>query len=93
MLLESTANGHNEFKELWDRPQDGEARLRPVLRSPGTRTRATDGQLTSRVRSERFVIGEHVFGEDEPDLVERYGLTSSSSTGAAGRSRTCARPT
>jgi len=72
ILLESTANGHNEFKELCDAAQAGEGDYAlffagwhqdPRYRRP----------LTAR-QADRFAIGEHAYGEDEPELVEQYGL-------------------
>jgi hypothetical protein len=73
VLLESTANGHNEFKRYWDQAQEGGNDFAPFFAGWHEDERYCR-PLTKHERS-RFEIGEHAFGEAEPDLVERYGLT------------------
>jgi len=72
ILLESTANGHNEFKELCDRAQQGEGAY-PLFFAGWHQDPRYRRPLTARQR-ERFAIGDGPFGEDEPDLIMRYEL-------------------
>jgi hypothetical protein len=69
-LYESTANGHNEFKALCERSMAGEFELPLVFLAwfddPRYRRKLT--------RGERFEIGAHAYGEEEPELHVRYGL-------------------
>jgi hypothetical protein len=72
MLYESTANGHNEFKELCERAQAGEFELPLVFLAwfddPRYRRKLTIPE------ARRFEIGEHTHGEEEPELHVRYDL-------------------
>jgi hypothetical protein len=72
VIYEGTANGFNEFKDLCDRAQAGEMQFPLVFIAwfddPRYRRR-----LTAREAAE-FVVGEHACGEEEPELVVRYGL-------------------
>jgi hypothetical protein len=71
-IYESTANGFNEFKELCDKAQAGEGDFPLVFLAwfddPRYRRR-----LTAR-EADRFEIGGHAYGEEEPELVVAYGL-------------------
>ena len=73
ILLESTANGHNEFKELCDRAMAGEGDFPLVFLAwfddPRYRRKLTRAQTP-------LIIGGHVYGDEEPDLVSNYGLDS-----------------
>jgi hypothetical protein len=69
-LYESTANGHNEFKALCERAQSGDFEL-PLLFSAWFDDPRYRRPLT---RGERFEIGVHPFGEEEPELHVRYAL-------------------
>lgn len=76
VVLESTANGSNFFKNRWDRAAKGEGTFAPVfigwLEDP-------DCQSRFRTEEERaaFIetIGEGEFGADEARLVERFAAT------------------
>jgi hypothetical protein len=72
VIYEGTANGFNEFKDLCDRAHAGEMQFPLVFIAwfddPRYRRR-----LTAREAAE-FVVGEHACGEEEPELVVRYGL-------------------
>jgi hypothetical protein len=72
ILLESTANGHNEFKILCDMAQAGEGDY-PLFFAGWHEDPRYRRALTARDAA-RFVIGEHTYGEDEPELCERYSL-------------------
>jgi hypothetical protein len=72
MLYESTANGHNEFKALCERAQAGDFEL-PLFfvawfDDPRYRRKLT------RSEALKFKLGEHIYGEEEPELAVRYGL-------------------
>lgn len=73
ILLESTANGHNDFKALCDKALVGEGDF-PLFFAGWHEDPRYSRPLTSRQRA-RFQISEHVYGEDEPELSERYGLS------------------
>jgi hypothetical protein len=72
VMLESTANGHNEFKRYWDQAQEGSNDFAPFFAAWHE-----DGRyqrpLTHKARAD-LIPGEHTFGAAEPELVERYGL-------------------
>lgn len=72
ILLESTANGHNEFKVLCDMAQAGEGDY-PLFFAGWHQDPRYRRALTARQR-DRFAIGDGSYGEDEPELSERYGL-------------------
>src|SRR4051812_47461118 len=72
VLLESTANGHNEFKRYWDGAQEGANDFVPFFAAWHEDERY-QRKLTAKARSE-LVPGEHAFGGSEPELVDRYGL-------------------
>lgn len=72
VLLESTANGHNDFKTLWDKSTQGDSDFAAFFAAWHEDERYRR-RLTARQR-ESFVIGEHAWGEEEPELVARYGL-------------------
>jgi hypothetical protein len=71
VLLESTANGHNDFKVLWDKAQEG-SDFAPFFAAWHEDERYRR-PLTEHARA-NFEVGEHQWGTDEPELVERYGL-------------------
>jgi hypothetical protein len=72
-VYESTANGYNEFKELCDRSQAGESQFPLVFFAWFDDPRYTR-PLSAKAAAE-FQIADHAFGEEEPELVVRYGLT------------------
>jgi hypothetical protein len=69
VLLESTANGHNDFKKLWDQAQEGSNDFAPFFASWHEDERYCR-PLTAR-EVDRFEIRDDV----EDDLVRRYGVT------------------
>lgn len=71
-IYESTANGHNEFKELCDRAASGEGEFPLVFLAWFDDPRYRRA-LTQRDR-QTFKVGEHAYGEDEPEMVVRYKL-------------------
>jgi hypothetical protein len=75
ILLESTANGHNEFKELCDRAQAGEGPY-PLFFAGWHADPRYARPLTARQR-ERFIVGDESspYSEDEPELQAAYGLS------------------
>jgi|KBSMisStandDraft_5_1062788.scaffolds.fasta_scaffold83072_2 hypothetical protein len=75
ILLESTANGHNEFKVMCDMAQAGEGDY-PLFFAGWHQDPRYRRALTARQR-DRFVIGDEAnpfAGEDEAELHARYGL-------------------
>jgi hypothetical protein len=76
VILESTANGNNFFRDLWDDAVDGKNGYIPFFApwhedpantrgsSPGSDRKEFEGQ-----------IGQGPYGEDEPMLQERFGLS------------------
>jgi hypothetical protein len=75
ILLESTANGHNEFKVMCDMAQAGEGDY-PLFFAGWHADPRYRRPLTAR-QLDRFVIGDEsspFAGEDEAELCERYGL-------------------
>lgn len=76
VILESTANGHNWFKDRWDRAEAGEGSYIPVFigwQEDPNNVLAFDDEEAR----EKFIagIGTGPWGEDEPRLVEQYGCT------------------
>ena len=72
ILLESTANGHNEFKELCDRALAGEGDYPLVFFAWFDDPRYR--RALTRRQAQTFAIGEHAHGDEEHDLVTNYGL-------------------
>lgn len=75
VVIESTANGQNYFKELWDKAYSGEsdyvAFFSPWFEEPGYRREfANDADYHEFVEG----IGTGPYGEDEHELTEVYGL-------------------
>lgn len=74
-VMESTANGFNEFKDRWDDAEAGRsgwaAFFWPWFNEPDYRL-----EFASEGEKERFVIGDPTspYAEEEPDLVERFEL-------------------
>jgi hypothetical protein len=75
IVIESTANGQNYFKELWDKATSGEsdyiAFFSPWFEEPSYRK-----QFANDVEHEDFLaaIGTGPYGEDEHELQEVYSL-------------------
>lgn len=74
VMLESTANGHNHFKELWDAASEGANDFAPFFAAWHEDPRYTRGFVGQQRKS--FVVGDGPWGEDEAELQEIYSLTS-----------------
>jgi hypothetical protein len=76
IILESTANGFNWFKDRWDRAMRGESAYQPVFIG-WTEDENAVRPFDSEEDRERFIasIGTGPWGEDEPRLVEQHGAT------------------
>lgn len=75
-VMESTANGYNEFKDRWDDAESGRnadwiAFFWPWFKEPDYRM-----AFASETEAERFMVGDptHPYAEEEPELVERFEL-------------------
>jgi hypothetical protein len=71
-IYESTANGHNEFKAMCDRAMAGEGEF-PLVFFAWFDDPRYRRPMTARA-ADRFQVAEHVYGEEEPELIEQYGL-------------------
>lgn len=74
LLLESTANGHNAFKDFWDKAVRGENDYIPFF-WPWWKDPSYSLSFPNEREREAFVVGQGPYGEDEPDLLERFDLT------------------
>ncbi|HMF58897.1 MAG TPA: hypothetical protein VK595_00915, partial [Vicinamibacterales bacterium] len=72
VMLESTANGHNEFKEFWERAQAGDSDFAPYFAGWHRDVRYRR-PLTARQR-ESFQIGSGEWGSDEAELAAQFDL-------------------
>lgn len=72
VVFESSANGHNFFKQRWDRAVAGESAFVPVfiswLEDPNCYLQFADADERERFAAS---VGQGEWGEDEPALVER----------------------
>jgi hypothetical protein len=73
ILLESTANGHNEFKELCDKAMAGEGDYPLVFLAWFDDPRYV--RALTRREAQAFTVGEHKHGDEEHDLVANYQLS------------------
>jgi hypothetical protein len=75
VVLESTANGNNFFRDLWDQAVDGQNGYIPFFSAwhddPGYRRPFLDAEDRADFEGQ---VGEGPYGEDEPMLQERFGL-------------------
>jgi hypothetical protein len=74
IVLESTADGHNWFKEQWDLAEAGESPYIPFF-WPWWKDKTYTRPFLSQSERDRFIVGEGRWGEDEPMLIERFELT------------------
>lgn len=76
IILESTANGFNWFKDRWDRAMRGESAYEPVFIGWTVDENAVRPFDTDEDR-EKFIasIGSGPWGEDEPRLIEEHNCT------------------
>lgn len=74
LFLESTANGHNEFKDFWDQTYAGENDYIPFFWAWHQEPSYTLPFSNDQER-EAFVVGDGAVGEDEEMLIDRFGLS------------------
>jgi hypothetical protein len=76
IVVESTANGSNFFKAMWDQASRGEGSFTPVFIG-WTEDPDCVRPFASEEKREQFIasIGEGPWGKDEPRLIERFGCT------------------
>lgn len=68
-VIESTANGHNAFKEEWDRAEAGDSEFIAFF-WPWWKQAEYTLPFANEAERENFKIGELPYGEDEPALVD-----------------------
>lgn len=73
-VVESTANGHNFFKEQWDLAGSGESDFEQFF-WPWYKEPSYSLPFPTEAEREDFEIGEGRWAEREPELIERLGLT------------------
>lgn len=71
IALEATANGHNEFKEEWDRAERGESEYLAFF-SPWFEDERYRRPFAGKTERDRFrdSVGSGPWGQDEPQLLE-----------------------
>lgn len=76
IVLESTPNGFNEFKDLWDDAEEGRSDYIPFF-WPWWREEEYTLPFLSDQERERFIVGDPSLpiAEEEPELVANFGLT------------------
>lgn len=76
IVVESTANGSNAFKEMWDAAESGESGYIPFF-SPWWKEAAYRLEFATPDARAEFEdqIGSGPFGEDEPRLIDSFGCT------------------
>jgi hypothetical protein len=72
-IYESTANGYNEFKDLCDRAMAGEDEF-PLVFFAWFDDPRYSRRLSAR-EAAAFEVGGHAYGEEEPELQIRNGLS------------------
>jgi hypothetical protein len=74
IALESTANGTNFFKTLWDEAVDGNSGYAPIF-APWHEERSYRLKFPTPVDRQRFAeqVGKGTYGKDEPELMREYG--------------------
>jgi hypothetical protein len=75
VILESTANGNNFFRDLWDDAVDGKNGYIPFF-APWHQDDANRRPFMSDADRREFEgqVGQGPYGEDEPMLIERFSL-------------------
>lgn len=76
VILESTANGYNEFRDLWELAESGESEFEAFFWPWWKETEYTLPFVSETERGE-FKIGDtaSAYAEREPALVQEHGLT------------------
>ncbi len=76
VVIESTANGQNYFKELWDKAEAGESGYLPFFSPWFEEPNYRVGFANSIERGDfEAAVGTGPYGEDEPELIDVYGLS------------------
>jgi hypothetical protein len=75
-VIESTANGFNEFKDIWDDAEAGRSSYDAFF-WPWWKEEEYRLDFITETERERFVVGDpdNPYAEEEPDLVKNLGLT------------------
>lgn len=75
-VMESTANGFNEFKDWWDDAYEGRSEWTAFF-WPWWKDDEYQLAFASPAEKERFIVGDpsNPYAEEEPDLVRHFGLT------------------
>ena len=77
VVIESTANGTNLFKDMWEDAEAGRSEWVPFF-WPWWREEAYTLPFANEAERERFEVGDSELAgitEDEPELVQKFGLT------------------
>lgn len=73
VVIESTANGFNHFRQAWRRAENGESDYTPIFapwwKYPDYRRRFVDAEERHEFEQ---TIGQGEIGEDEPELLENF---------------------
>lgn len=76
VVLESTANGNNFFKQRWERAEKGESEYTPVFIGWPEDPDCSRSFPTPEARVDFLAtIGTGDYGEDEQRLIDRFGAT------------------
>lgn len=76
VILESTANGFNEWKDLWDDAEAGRSDFIAFF-WPWWKEEEYQRPFASETEKEAFIMGDptNPYAEEESDLVKHFGLT------------------
>lgn len=74
IVLESTANGHNEFRELWKQAEAGESGYEPLF-WPWWKEDQYSLPFANDAEKEAFTVGDGPGGDEEEELIEKFGLS------------------
>jgi hypothetical protein len=74
-VIESTANGYNEFKDLWDDAEAGRSNYAPFF-WPWWKEEEYRLPFASDAERERFLVADpsNPYAEEETELVKHFGL-------------------
>ena len=76
-VIESTANGYNEFKDIWDDAEKGRSNYEAFF-WPWWKEGEYRIEFPNIGERERFIVGDedNPYAEEEPDLVKNLGLSA-----------------
>jgi hypothetical protein len=76
IVLESTPNGFNEWKDMWDDAEEGRSDFIPFF-WPWWKEEDYSLVFLSETERERFQVGDssNPYAEEEPDLIAKFGLS------------------